>query len=1150
MSRCPFLSLLLISALFASGSPGAFAAPATPSSYTLQIPTPARLTSADLSRAFPRVKIRPMFSDGERAGLIRLGSPLVAATLILGPIDPLEAAAFEESFRQKFPTLDLERNETIPFFRDRPMFTVADATPISAPTPPAADAPSGPDPLRSQQWALKNTGQEVRIDLDDLRTGALASVPGEDVDLPSDAETGPLKEVTVAVLDTGLDVGHADLRATVKSKPEECEALGKYLDCKVELLADADAEKKCLARIEGKFDRDGNGYPMDCVGWSVTSSLSADPASPLSKVLGTPEMDDLLGHGTHVAGIIAAKRDNGIGVSGIAPNARILPIRVIDTPPTAPIRPQDSDAPDPAEDKLKLGNSSVELIARGMLYAILQDAKVINLSLGWPATLNSRIFGDLVRIAQSRGIAVVAAAGNDSTDSLVLPCSFPGVICVGASGPDGNRAKYSNRGPGVDLLAPGTSILSTYPLALRAHFFTDLGGYEIMSGTSMSAPMVAGAMAILLGKGYSVDESLARMLASARVTGGDAPIGQNRRLDLAAAIRETPRPYLHVTERAPIRVTWSHLGQHLAGAFHVKNLWTGATKCSITYRLTSSESTVSDASLNESLSVSAPDSNCGVWKAREERAIPFAIEVRDLHAERDFILTTTVNLVGDNGKPYVQTLQSSVRIVPTPDVSAEALKISTYAVEGGPAGRGLFIRTVGSADAPSTSAKPEYVTAALAQDQSIGFQLLTSRKTANYVYSQPPQKLDDRSWQFLSAQRYWSEEAHATRIALIFRQKIDALTLTKMRFDLFDEDLRTPIRSIVYDGAYAPLPENFRWTTFDGKDAMLFVAAGKQPPSDNAWDQVLDLSIFLRCYVLDSSGALHWIQVDRNDPQTRIVDVLPYLPEDTSQSGEQALLVINGKDYQVNYSIGHFRDGKVVRLDPFTITPYRNLSTLAPSPVVSEAGLIAGSARSSIIGRGVLRTTVLVRTGYGSMENDDFRFAPLDPLDGVSNLVGAFRLNGRKSFFAQTNWDLQFHEFTYGRARGEEASSGASEGAAGRQAVVKTTLARFSFLPKLISQRAFFPILVQNESAKEPAVLAADFASDAFNLSTILPKRDSSGGVTGLSRPAILSFESSESGCSFIGNPTWDAVTGVFRMNSFCGSSIRSMVLGIPPQQE
>ncbi|WP_244854835.1 S8 family peptidase [Lysinibacillus parviboronicapiens] len=176
------------------------------------------------------------------------------------------------------------------------------------------------------------------------------------------------------------------------------------------------------------------------------------------------------GHGTHVAGIIGAAKDNGIGGHGINPNAKILPIDVFNG---------EEDAYD-------------FVIAQGILYAIEQGADVINLSLGLP--VDSTLLKEAVQKAIDKGITIVAAAGNESTDNYSFPASYEGVIGVGSTNNRNELSYYSNYGPSVDIVAPGEDVYSTfYDEKKRSSFKVD-------SGTSMASPVVAGIASLLKSK--------------------------------------------------------------------------------------------------------------------------------------------------------------------------------------------------------------------------------------------------------------------------------------------------------------------------------------------------------------------------------------------------------------------------------------------------------------------------------------------------------------------------------------------------------------------------------------------------------------------------------------------------------------------------
>ena len=183
---------------------------------------------------------------------------------------------------------------------------------------------------------------------------------------------------------------------------------------------------------------------------------------------------DPYGHGTHVAGIVAALAGNGVGGSGAAAGVRILPVRVLD-----------SD-----------GSGWSSSIADGIRWAADHGADVVNLSLG--GTSPSAAYRAAIDYAVNvRGVVVVAAAGNEyeSGNPVEYPAADPDAIAVGASTSTGGRASFSNTGAYVDLAAPGMSILSPCPVGRVV--CSSATGYSRMSGTSMAAPFVAAAAALL-----------------------------------------------------------------------------------------------------------------------------------------------------------------------------------------------------------------------------------------------------------------------------------------------------------------------------------------------------------------------------------------------------------------------------------------------------------------------------------------------------------------------------------------------------------------------------------------------------------------------------------------------------------------------------
>ena len=178
---------------------------------------------------------------------------------------------------------------------------------------------------------------------------------------------------------------------------------------------------------------------------------------------------DRFGHGTHVAGIVAA-RANGFGVIGVAPQCKLMIGKVL------------------ADD----GTGSAELVAKGMTWAVENGADIISLSLGSPYP--NEMLHDALIYAVSRSKIVVAAAGNYGAgyyiDTINYPARYEECISVGYIDRNNVRSEYASAGSRIDIMAPGEEVYSTYPMGL----------YAKLTGTSMATPFVAGVCALCLSK--------------------------------------------------------------------------------------------------------------------------------------------------------------------------------------------------------------------------------------------------------------------------------------------------------------------------------------------------------------------------------------------------------------------------------------------------------------------------------------------------------------------------------------------------------------------------------------------------------------------------------------------------------------------------
>lgn len=218
--------------------------------------------------------------------------------------------------------------------------------------------------------------------------------------------------------------------------------------------------------------------------------ISALSKNIVTGQVGVSAVKDDYGHGTMVAGIIGALKDNSTGIAGITQNTSLLIIKA-----------------NLEEQGAFLDNDVIEAI----YYAVEQGADIINLSLG--TTYQNSLTQEAVEFATDHGVIVVAASGNDGDDTLHYPASFEAVISVGAVDRNMNIADYSNHNEQVDISAPGSDVLTT----------TMTGGYMMASGTSFAAPHVTGILALYMSydTDYTVDEVKTKLYASAHDLGDE-----------------------------------------------------------------------------------------------------------------------------------------------------------------------------------------------------------------------------------------------------------------------------------------------------------------------------------------------------------------------------------------------------------------------------------------------------------------------------------------------------------------------------------------------------------------------------------------------------------------------------------------------------
>ncbi len=315
------------------------------------------------------------------------------------------------------------------------------------------------DPYYHDLWSLHNIGQPILFDTPPT-SGPKVATPGADIHaLQAWAITTGSSDVVVGVIDTGVDYTHEDLAANMYRNTADCNNNG--------------------------VDDDGNGYIDDCYGIDVLNNTG----DPMDKVF----------HGTHVAGIIGAVGNNGIGVTGVNWNVKILACRFLDW----------------------YGGTDAGAIACFDYMATMHDlgVNIVATNNSWGGYGYSQALYDTIVEQEKRGILTVAAAGNEQNDNDGLyglyPATYalPNIISVASTTFDDSLSYFSNFGAHtVHLGAPGEWILSTTPA----------NTYTVLSGTSMATPHVTGVAALLKAQDPKRDWATIKNLILA---GGDPDPG-------------------------------------------------------------------------------------------------------------------------------------------------------------------------------------------------------------------------------------------------------------------------------------------------------------------------------------------------------------------------------------------------------------------------------------------------------------------------------------------------------------------------------------------------------------------------------------------------------------------------------------------------
>lgn len=984
--------------------------------------------------------------------------------------------------------------------------------------------------ISTDQWGLDNRGASQRLILDKTRSMKIEGVIGEDIGLTriatpdpqSDlqaqdeqmkAAASPAREVRVAILDTGIDTEHPALKDAILRRSSECEAQAQYQKC----LASADGAvgKAACDKQYSKLDTDGNGYALDCAGWNA--------------VLSNGTMLDDRGHGTHVAGIVAA-RPVAFGIQGVNPSARIIPIRVTDNSPNQPVQPQDEGSKDETKAQplppAPTGKNLLDAVARGLLYAINAKADVINLSLAWPASADTAIVRRLVEIAIDRGITVVSSAGNDSTESRVYPCQYDRVICVASHSADGKLSYFSNYGSSVDVVAPGHRILSTWPTAMLPKVFTDQTGYDFKNGTSMASPMVAGAASVLRSLGFSERETASRLVLGARAQnlGNRSRSTRFGNLDLAQSLSIAPRGLVLPLHKAPLIVQWDGSASKIEVQIPLKNEWAAAETVEIATQILDEKLDLSLVHAEENMLTEE------AWTPGEERSIRLHLSLPDALFPGRLFAELKIKETNES----VHTTLVPIEIVRNVSKAASSPEWIRKLIRGEALTPDTALRTLVGVDGPAD--ETHYI-AVRATPTAIEVSQLVDEKDS-FVRSatgKVPVSKDEPA-DLLLAQAVDVDLDGEPEVVLLFNRTLKKAKKSVFEFRVFDRTMKeNDSLRLTYDNLISVIPENFKWVVATAANEVkrkvpAWFAFGSVPTVERSnefdpWNPAPRYSKDFRLYYLAADGARSVPEVNGLSPVT--------LLSGASASQPAAVLLADNRKLPLKYFTATLENGLLSNLQPYALSQYRSLLGLDDvKPVIDLEPREHPSADvifTGPSGYGHSRST-LFSTQAGSA-TPTFELNPAQNIDSVYQALAAFRHTspfGTQIITVSLSlFDIVFQDHANG-------------------SIAALSQNRFSYMANLLFQKTFFPLVAATETGDlSPAVMIPPGVSGDTPLEIVQARLSSSGAITEVLRPAYYRFSNSDE-CSLVGNAIRPDAAGPSRLVYQC----RDEIIQIPLTQK
>lgn len=731
------------------------------------------------------------------------------------------------------------------------------------------------DTYLDDQWALNNKGvslQEWLTDIDVLET---RGVLGEDVNAKNLIELNT--KIIVAVIDSGIDLNHPDLKDNIYFKDLECKSLEEYKKC----LNENSDKNQCHEKF-ANIDHDNNGYPLDCHGWNFAGKIN-----PITKIQGDQDVYDRLGHGTHVSGIIGAVK-NDIGIKGVIENVKILPIQVNGSNREVDLAPNET---------------TTDIFAKGLLYAIKSNAQIINMSFGWSLNEDSILMRQMIELAVSKDILIVAAAGNSHHSGVTFPCSYQDVICVGSHSVDGKLSAFSNFGTSVDIVAPGTKILSTYPMHIRPKGFTQGFGYEYLSGTSQAAPFVAGALAKLLNLGHTPHQARIKLLASTR--GKNQKYIRHGNLDIYRAHKKEAKSFIYPINKQSLLINWK-LNETRKFNLKLKNYGLNIDKVSL-------KISVRNNPTHESITLKKNSFIIESWKKDEIKTFELAFDSEN-DIESDIFFTLNIHSK-DEDKNYIIWTQA-IRII-SPDFNER--NSETLLVENATELKGSVFKPFEIFD---NSTHSDFIAIKEINNKNY-ISLIKSFENSYKTFGPILLPIKDPIFLKFSKVDLNLDGNSEYVITLIDNDSKERVT----KFFILD-NLFKPIRyeiskDNIYDNKISVLPGSFLWLRHDSKMVPAWIGYGKSSGHEiqvDPWQDPPEQFSKFHFYLLNQDH-LQTIELKNSDQQ--FVSFL-YQSLEEKKNGNVKVIVSTGQGFYKSYEVYNY-DNKLEKIHDLNLKKYHDL---------------------------------------------------------------------------------------------------------------------------------------------------------------------------------------------------------------------------------